>query len=72
MLAITRAYDCSASVLGAWGCGAFRNDTARTAQDFRVAIEAHAGAFADIVFAIADCLIERRYLESFREAFARR
>lgn len=70
VLAIARAYDYSALVLGAWGCGAFHHDPARTARDFRVALEAHTGEFAQVVFAIADWSAERRYLGPFREVFA--
>ena len=70
VLAIARAYDYSALVLGAWGCGAFHHDPARTARDFRAVLEGHSGAFAQVVFAIADWSAERRYLGPFREVFA--
>ena len=65
VLAIARAYEYSALVLGAWGCGAFGNDPVRTARDFRDALETHAGAFSTVVFAIADWSPERRYLAPF-------
>jgi uncharacterized protein (TIGR02452 family) len=71
VLAIARAYDYPALVLGAWGCGAFGNDPERTARDFREALtEAFAGAFTEVVFAIADWSPERRFLAPFREVFA--
>ncbi len=58
-------------VLGAWGCGAFGNDPLRTAKDFREALESEfAGAFARIVFAIADWSSERRTLGQFRDVFS--
>lgn len=70
VLAIARAYGHAALVLGAWGCGAFRNDPVRTAGDFRAALEGEfAGAFAEVMFAIADWSPSRRYLGPFREAF---
>lgn len=69
VLDIARAYDYSALVLGAWGCGAFRHDPVRTAQDFRTALEARSGAFAEVIFAIADWSDERRYLGPFRDVF---
>jgi uncharacterized protein (TIGR02452 family) len=70
VLAIARAYGHAALVLGAWGCGAFRNDPIRTASDFHDALAGEfAGAFADVVFAIADWSPSRRYLGPFREAF---
>jgi len=71
VLAIARAHGHAALVLGAWGCGAFGNDPQRTARDFREALEGpFAGAFSDIVFAIADWSPERKFLGPFREVFA--
>jgi uncharacterized protein (TIGR02452 family) len=71
VLAIARAYGHATLVLGAWGCGAFENDPYRTARDFRQALENdYSGAFADIVFAIADWSSERRFLGPFRDVFA--
>jgi uncharacterized protein (TIGR02452 family) len=71
VLAIARAYGYPALVLGAWGCGAFRNDVRRAATDFRQALENEFnGAFSDVVFAIADWSPERRFLGPFREVFA--
>jgi uncharacterized protein (TIGR02452 family) len=71
VLAIAQAYGYSSLVLGAWGCGAFRNAPHRTAADFRAALEGpFAGAFEHVVFAIADWSAERRYLGPFREVFA--
>lgn len=71
VLEIARAYGYRSLVLGAWGCGAFGNDPARTAQDFRAALEGpFAGAFDHVVFAIADWSPERRFLGPFRNVFA--
>jgi len=71
VLAIARAYGHQALVLGAWGCGAFRNDTRRTAIDFRQALENEfRGAFSDIVFAITDWSQERKTIGPFRDVFA--
>lgn len=71
VLAIAQAYDYSTLVLGAWGCGAFANDPHRTASDFRQALlHEYNGAFADIVFAIADWSPERKFLGPFRDVFA--
>jgi len=71
VLAIAQAYNYTSLVLGAWGCGAFGNDPARTARDFRAALEGpFAGAFAEVVFAIADWSAERRYLGPFGKVFA--
>lgn len=57
-------------MLGAWGCGAFRNDAHRTAIDFRHALEHDfSGAFSEVVFAITDWSLERRFLGPFRDVF---
>jgi uncharacterized protein (TIGR02452 family) len=56
---------------GAWGCGAFGNDLQRTASDFRQALEGEfSGVFSDIVFAVTDWSVERRFLGPFRDVFA--
>ena len=71
ILAIARAYGHAHLVLGAWGCGAFGNDTLRTAVDFRQALENDfRGAFASVVFAITDWSVERKFLGPFREVFS--
>lgn len=70
ILAIARAYNYSTLVLGAWGCGAFRNDPHRTATDFRQALEGEfSGAFSDIAFAITDWSLDRRTLGPFKKVF---
>jgi uncharacterized protein (TIGR02452 family) len=71
VLAIGEACRYDAMVIGAWGCGAFRNDPARTARDFRDALlDPFRGAFRRVQFAIADWSPERRFLGPFRDAFA--
>lgn len=59
-------------VLGAWGCGVFRNDPAAVAATFArwLAEPAYAGAFTRVVFAILDRGGERRTLRAFEQAFA--
>ena len=70
VLAIARAYGYEALVLGAWGCGVFANDPARTARDFRDALAGpFDGAFAEGVFAVTDWSPQRRFLGPFRDAF---
>lgn len=70
VLAIAQAYGYEELVLGAWGCGAFCNDARQTAVDFREALEGEfAGAFREVVFAIADWSPERRFLGPFRDVF---
>jgi hypothetical protein len=60
VLAIARAFGHVTLVLGAWGCGAFKNDPYRTATNFCQALEnAYGGAFSNVVFAITDWSPER-------------
>lgn len=71
VLRIAQAFGHTALVLGAWGCGAFGCDPARTAKDFRRALESDfAGVFSDIVFAVTDWSAERKFLGPFRDAFS--
>lgn len=71
LMAIARSFGYTELILGAWGCGAFGNDTCRTAQDFRNALEGEfAGAFSEVVFAITDWSPERRFLGPFRDVFS--
>lgn len=71
VLAIARAYGYTSLVLGAWGCGAFKNDPRRTAEDFRAALEGpFDGAFSDVVLAITDWSPERKTLGPFRDVFS--
>jgi uncharacterized protein (TIGR02452 family) len=66
VLAIARAYGYTGLVLGAWGCGTYGNDPARIAAIFHEALKEQAGAFQEVVFAIADWSPERRFLAPFR------
>jgi len=71
VLAVARACGHDTLVLGAWGCGAFKNDVARTARDFRHALETEFdGAFSEVVFAITDWSPNRMFLAPFRDVFA--
>ncbi len=70
VLAIARAYGVDTLVLGAWGCGAFGNDPATTARDFRAALEGpFDGVFELVIFAIADTRPSRPTLGPFAEVF---
>lgn len=60
-----------AAVLGAWGCGVFRNDPEVIADLFREALATRfAGVFKRVVFAILDWSAERRFIGPFEERFA--
>lgn len=71
VLAIASAFGYRSLVLGAWGCGAFRNDPLTTAQSFRTCLEGRfGGVFDEVVFAVADWSGDRRYLGPFRDTFS--
>jgi uncharacterized protein (TIGR02452 family) len=59
-------------LLGAWGCGVFRNDPVVVADAFGRWLESDkfAGAFDRVVFAIYDPSKERTTLSAFRQRFA--
>lgn len=60
-------------VLGAWGCGVFRNDPEAVAGAFHALLTAggrFAGHFEEIVFAVLDRTAEGPTLGAFRRAFA--
>lgn len=57
-------------VLGAWGCGVFRNDPREVAGVFRDLLEGEArGMFDRVVFAVLDGVPDAPTLRAFREAF---
>lgn len=59
-----------AAVLGAWGCGVFRNDSEVIADLFREALATRfAGVFKRVVFAILDWSDEKRFIGPFEERF---
>jgi len=58
-------------VLGAWGCGVFANDPTIVARAFGSELEgAFAGAFEEVVFAVLDWSVERRFIRPFAERFS--
>ncbi len=64
------AAGCAHLVLGAWGCGAFRNDATAVAALFEEALKARPGVFEEVVFAISDWSEERRFVGPFSARFS--
>jgi uncharacterized protein (TIGR02452 family) len=72
VLALAAAHGYDTLVLGAWGCGVFRNDPALVAATFAEHLYGlWAGRFLRVVFAVLDTSTRCETFEAFREAFAR-
>ena len=70
-LAVAALHGHTHLVLGAWGCGVFRNDPAVVAAAYADELGgAYAGVFEEVVFAIFDPTAERRFLRPFEDRFA--
>jgi uncharacterized protein (TIGR02452 family) len=72
VLAVAAHHGCRSLVLGAWGCGVFRNDPAQVAAAFRRSLaagEKFAAAFDRVVFAVYDKAAGRPNLAAFRHTF---
>jgi len=70
VLAIMAGHGHDAAVLGAWGCGVFRNDPELIAELFAKALRGQfAGAFAKVVFAVLDSSEESYFIGPFRARF---
>ena len=70
VLAIAAGHGHDAVVLGAWGCGVFRNDPEEIAELFREALggEFH-GAFARVAFAVLDSSADGHFIGPFERRF---
>jgi uncharacterized protein (TIGR02452 family) len=70
VLAIMAGHGHDAAVLGAWGCGVFKNDPELIAELFAKALRGkYSGAFAKVVFAILDSSEEKYFLGPFAGRF---
>ncbi|MCE9560986.1 MAG: TIGR02452 family protein [Planctomycetes bacterium] len=70
VLTIMAGYGHDAAVLGAWGCGVFKNDPEVVAQLFSKALRGRfSGAFAKVVFAVLDSSEDRHFIGPFERRF---
>lgn len=71
VLALAAWHGCESLVLGAWGCGVFRNDPDVVARAFasHICDGAWAGRFRRIVFSVLDNSSEQRTLRAFQRMF---
>jgi uncharacterized protein (TIGR02452 family) len=73
MLSIAALHTPDALILGAWGCGAFGNDTKEIAGLFNDALSGeYSGVFDTIVFAITDWSEESKFIGPFQHLFGDR
>jgi uncharacterized protein (TIGR02452 family) len=73
-LAITAARGYEDLILGAWGCGVFRNDPSEIAGLFGEALHADAryrGRFKSVTFAVLDGAPNRQIIAPFERVFAK-
>src|SRR5262249_29846216 len=70
VLAIMAGHGHEAAVLGAWGCGVFKNDPEMIAELFAKALRGRfSGAFVKVVFAVLDSTEEKYFIGPFEERF---
>ncbi|MBU7569314.1 MAG: TIGR02452 family protein, partial [Flavobacterium sp.] len=71
MLAIAAKNEIEILILGAWGCGVFRNEPKEVAQLFKEIIsEKYSGAFQKIVFAVYDTSEKKLNFKVFEDIFS--
>ncbi|WP_433083580.1 TIGR02452 family protein [Dactylosporangium sp. CA-052675] len=68
VLRIAAAYEHRTLVLGAWGCGVFRNEPVEVARAFAVAMQ-RVPCFDRVIFAIYDRLPDTPVYRAFADAF---
>ena len=72
LLSLAAYHECDALVLGAWGCGVFRNDPAIVAQMFADLLLANgqfSGRFKSVLFSVLDTRGERKIFREFSNRF---
>jgi uncharacterized protein (TIGR02452 family) len=70
VLAVAALHGHEVLVLGAWGCGVFRNDPQQIAELFQIALAGRfRGAFTHVAFAVLDSSGEKRSLGPFEQVF---
>jgi uncharacterized protein (TIGR02452 family) len=73
VLATAESFEHERLILGAWGCGVFRNDPVMVAQTFSRLLETKfKGAFREVVFAVFDSSREQKVIQAFRAEFERK
>jgi len=71
VLAVAARHGLRELVLGAWGCGVFRNDPAEVAAAFDDALALYGAAFGRVVFAVWDRTASSANRAAFADRFIR-
>ncbi len=72
LLSLAVYHDCDALVLGAWGCGVFKNDPSMVAQMFADLLLPNGqfwGRFKSVLFSVLDYSKQRRIFAEFNSRF---
>jgi uncharacterized protein (TIGR02452 family) len=69
VLAVAAVQQQRTLVLGAWGCGVFRNDPSQVAEVFAQVLTEFSGAFERVVFAVYDRSADHANLGAFQRRF---
>ena len=69
VLEVASAHGHRSLVLGAWGCGVFRNDPVEVAEAFGLALDAMAGVFDRVLFAVYERSGDGPNLRAFQAKF---
>ncbi|WP_206169025.1 MULTISPECIES: TIGR02452 family protein [unclassified Variovorax] len=73
VLALAALQRCPTLILGAWGCGVFRNDPAMVARAFRDHLYGNAtwaARFERVIFSVFDTSAQQKVYETFKEVLA--
>jgi len=73
ILTVAASNDCNALILGAWGCGVFRNDPALVAKifaDYLLPKRKFTGKFKTVLFSVLDRTKERKIIREFEKRFS--
>ncbi|HBB30973.1 MAG TPA: TIGR02452 family protein [Cyanobacteria bacterium UBA8803] len=73
LLSLAVHHDCDALVLGAWGCGVFKNEPSMVAQMFADLLLPNAifgGRFKSVLFSVLDSSKESRIFTEFQNRFS--
>ena len=72
VLTIAAGHGHDAAVLGAWGCGVFRNDPEMVAELFQAALNGtFHDVFARVAFAVLDWSADQHFIGPFQRRFTR-